>query len=171
MRAYLFPFLSVKTQSYVCFTNVYERICFLSFHFYEHASQLSEHKRAHCGTHAEINRTPLSCGGDECDDDSLSLLRQSYLQRCILVCVCVCVCVVCVCVCVCVCTCTSVCPDACIYNAEVLSMCNKHLMLGQTPVIYTHTYTHSHTFNTFTQAQYSVNSHEKHRQTQWMAHD
>ena len=41
-------------------------------------------------------------------------------------------------------------------------MCNKHLMLGQTPVIYTHTYTHSHTFNTFTQAQYSVNSHEKH---------
>jgi hypothetical protein len=41
-------------------------------------------------------------------------------------------------------------------------MCNKHLMLGQTPVIYTHTYTHSHTLNTFTQAQYSVNSHEKH---------
>ena len=54
------------------------------------------------------------------------------------------------------------CPDACIYNAEVLCMCNKHLMLGQTAVIYTHTYTHSHTFNTFTQAQYSVNSHEKH---------
>jgi hypothetical protein len=56
---------------------------------------------------------------------------------------------------------TSVCPDACVCNDEVLSMCNKHLMLGQ-PVIYTHTYTHSHTFNTFTQAQYSVNSHEKH---------
>jgi hypothetical protein len=31
---------------------------------------------------------------------------------------------------------------ACIYNAEVLCMCNKHLMLGQTAVIYTHTYTH-----------------------------
>ncbi len=58
--------------------------------------------------------------------------------------------------------CTSVCPDACIYNPEVLSMCNKHFMLGQTAVIYTHTYTHSHTFNTVTQAQHSVNSHEKH---------
>jgi hypothetical protein len=34
-------------------------------------------------------------------------------------------------------------PDACIYNAEVLSMCNKHLMLGQTAVLYTHKYTHS----------------------------
>ncbi len=66
------------------------------------------------------------------------------------------------CVCLPVCTCTCVCPDACIYNAEVLSMCNKHLMLGQTPVMYTHTYTHSHTFNTFTQAQHSVNSHEEH---------
>jgi hypothetical protein len=29
-------------------------------------------------------------------------------------------------------------------------MCNKHLILGQTAVIYTHTYTQSHTFNTFT---------------------
>ena len=66
------------------------------------------------------------------------------------------------CVCLPVCTCTSVCPDACIYNAEVISMCNKHLMLGKKPVIYTHTYTHSHTFNTFTQAQHSVNSHEEH---------
>ncbi len=43
-----------------------------------------------------------------------------------------------------VCTCTSVCPDACIYNVEVLSMCNKHVMLGQTAVIYTHTYTLTH---------------------------
>ncbi len=41
------------------------------------------------------------------------------------------------------------------------TMCNKHFMLGQTAVIYTHTYTHLHTFNTFTQAQHSVNSHEK----------
>ena len=48
-------------------------------------------------------------------------------------------------------------------------MCNKHLMLGQTPVIYTHTYTHSHTLNTFTQAQCSVNSHKKHTHSlkQW----
>ncbi len=33
------------------------------------------------------------------------------------------------------------CLDACIYNAEVLSMCNKHLMLGQTAVIRISTYT------------------------------
>jgi hypothetical protein len=33
--------------SNVCFTNVYERICFLSFHFYEHARQLSAHERAY----------------------------------------------------------------------------------------------------------------------------
>jgi hypothetical protein len=46
-------------------------------------------------------------------------------------------------------------------------MCNKHLMLGQTPVIYTHTYTHSHTFNTFTQAQYFVNT-ETHTLTEAM---
>ncbi len=44
-------------------------------------------------------------------------------------------------------------------------MCNKHLMLGQTAVIYTHAYTQSHTFNTFTQAQYSVDTHEKHCDT------
>jgi hypothetical protein len=42
----------------------------------------------------EITRTPLSCGGDECDADVLSLLRQSYIQTYIL-CVCVCVCVCC----------------------------------------------------------------------------
>jgi hypothetical protein len=43
-----------------------------------------------------------------------------------------------------VCTCTSVCPDACIYNPEVLSVLHKHLMLGQPAVISTHTYTYSH---------------------------
>jgi hypothetical protein len=64
--------------------------------------------------------------------------------------------------CLSVCTCTSVRPDACIYNAEVLSMCNKHLMLGQTAVTYTHTYTHSHIQHFHSQAQYSINSHEKH---------
>ena len=65
-------------------------------------------------------------------------------------------------VCLFVWTCPSVRPDACMYNAEVLSMCNQLLMLGQRAVIYTHTYTHAHTFNSFTQAQYSGNSHEKH---------
>ncbi len=47
MCADLFPFLSLKTQSDVCFTNVHERICFLFVHFYEHARQLSAHARAH----------------------------------------------------------------------------------------------------------------------------
>ena len=47
VRAYLFPFLSVKTQSYLCFTNVCERICFLFVHFYERARQLSARTRAH----------------------------------------------------------------------------------------------------------------------------
>jgi hypothetical protein len=50
MRAYLFPFLSVKTRSDLCVTNVYERICFLFVHFYEHARQ--SHTRAHtCRDH------------------------------------------------------------------------------------------------------------------------
>ncbi len=90
MRAYLFPFLSVKIQSSACFTKVYDRICFLFVHFYEHARQVSAHTRVH----AEITRTPFRCGGDECDADSLSLLRQSYAQKYILcVCVCVCVCI------------------------------------------------------------------------------
>jgi hypothetical protein len=38
---------------------------------------------------AEITRTHLSCHGDECDADSLSLLRQSYIHTRILVCLCV----------------------------------------------------------------------------------
>jgi hypothetical protein len=40
-------------------------------------------------THAEITHTPLSGGGDECDADSLSLLIQSYIQTCILLCGCI----------------------------------------------------------------------------------
>ena len=40
MRAYLFRFVSVRTQLYVCFTNAYDRVCFLFVHFYEHAQQL-----------------------------------------------------------------------------------------------------------------------------------
>jgi hypothetical protein len=71
MRAYLFPLLFVKTQSYLGFTNVYDRICFLVVHFYEDTRQLSAHTRA-------------SCGGDECDADSLSLRIQSYIQTYIL---------------------------------------------------------------------------------------
>jgi hypothetical protein len=51
-----------------------------------HSGEICEavpaHTRSHA--HAEITRTPLSCGGDECDADSLSLLRQSYIQTCIL---------------------------------------------------------------------------------------
>jgi hypothetical protein len=39
-----------------------------------------EHTRArtHARAHSEITHTPLSCGGEECDADSLSLLIQSY---------------------------------------------------------------------------------------------
>ena len=58
---------------------------------------VSTHVRTHVRTHAEITRTPLSCSGDECDADSLSLLRQSYIQTCILVCKCLCVCIFVVC--------------------------------------------------------------------------
>jgi hypothetical protein len=48
-----------------------------------HSREISEivpaHRRAH--THAEITRTPLSCGGDDCDVDSLSLLRHICIRR------------------------------------------------------------------------------------------
>jgi hypothetical protein len=48
-----------------------------------HSREISEivpaHTRAH--THAEITRTPLSCGGDECDADALSLLIRIYIHR------------------------------------------------------------------------------------------
>ena len=43
----------------------------------------------HARTHAEITRTPLSCGGDECDANSLSLLRQSYKHAYLCTCVCI----------------------------------------------------------------------------------
>jgi hypothetical protein len=46
MHAYLFHFLSVKTQSDSCFTDVYDRICSLFVHLYEHARQLSAHTRS-----------------------------------------------------------------------------------------------------------------------------
>jgi hypothetical protein len=51
MRTYLFPFHSVKTQSSVCLTDVYERICFLFVHFYELVRQLSAH------THTNMQRS------------------------------------------------------------------------------------------------------------------
>ncbi len=47
-----------------------------------------------CG-HEKMTCTPLSCGGDECDTDSLSLLRQSYRQTYVL-CVYVYVCYLCI---------------------------------------------------------------------------
>jgi hypothetical protein len=50
----------------------------------------------------------------------------------------------------------------CFLNSAEVRCSNKHWMLSQTAVIYTRLYTHSHTFNSFTQAQYSANSHEKH---------
>jgi hypothetical protein len=61
VHAYLYPFLSVKTQSDVCFTNVYERICFLlsTFMSMHHSCQYTSAR-----THAEITSTPLSCCGD-----------------------------------------------------------------------------------------------------------
>ncbi len=40
-----------------------------------------QHTRACAHTHAKIPQTPLSCGGDECDADSLSLLIHTYVQR------------------------------------------------------------------------------------------
>ena len=53
-----------------------------------HSREISEivpaRTRAH--THAEITQTPLSCGGDECDVDSLSLLIHTYIQTCMLLC-------------------------------------------------------------------------------------
>ncbi len=52
-------------------------------------------------------------------------------------------------------TCTSVSATISLIHPLCRSVC---------PYMYanTYTYTNSHTFNTFTQAQYSVNSHEKH---------
>ncbi len=48
-----------------------------------HSREISEtvpaHKRAH--THRQITRTPLSCGGDECDADSLSLRILICIHR------------------------------------------------------------------------------------------
>jgi hypothetical protein len=48
-----------------------------------HSREISERVPAHARacTQAEITRTPLSCGGDECDIDSLSLLIHTYIHR------------------------------------------------------------------------------------------
>jgi hypothetical protein len=48
-----------------------------------HSREISEIVTAHMRAcaHAEITRTPLSFGGDECDADSLSLLIQTYIDR------------------------------------------------------------------------------------------
>jgi hypothetical protein len=44
-----------------------------------HLREISEIVPAH--TRAEITRTPLRCGGDECDADLLSLLIHTYIHR------------------------------------------------------------------------------------------
>ncbi len=48
-----------------------------------HSREISERVPAHARacTHTEITRTPLSCSGDECDADSLSLLIHTYVHR------------------------------------------------------------------------------------------
>ena len=81
-------FLSVKTQSYICFTNVYEGICFLSVHFYEHARKLSAHTRAH------MQRSLAHpWAGWWRVWGWFALVPQTIIhtQTCILVCMCVCV--------------------------------------------------------------------------------
>jgi hypothetical protein len=48
-----------------------------------HSREISEIVPAHTRAHAlaEITRTPLGCGGDECDADSLSLLIHTHIHR------------------------------------------------------------------------------------------
>ncbi len=48
-----------------------------------HSREISETVPSHMRVceHAEITRTPLSCDGDECDADSLSLLIHIYIHR------------------------------------------------------------------------------------------
>ena len=88
-----------------------------------HSREISEivpaHARAH--THAEITRTPLSCGGDECDADSL--LRQSYIQTYV-PCVCVCVYIFFVCLLFWVYL-TAVCLTLCFSSIQGLFICNS----------------------------------------------
>ena len=61
-----------------------------------HSREISEmvpaQTRAH--THVEITCTPLSCGGDECDADSLSLLIHTCIHRHTVMHVCLFVCFV-----------------------------------------------------------------------------
>jgi hypothetical protein len=50
---------------------------------YKHSGEICEIVPAHtrARAHAEITRTRLSCGGDECDADSLSILTHTYIHR------------------------------------------------------------------------------------------
>jgi hypothetical protein len=82
MRAYLFPFLSYLFPFLSCVWTYLFFVCPLLW-------VCTTSVRTHARTHAESTRTPLSCGGDECDDDSLSFLRQWYIQTCILVYMCI----------------------------------------------------------------------------------
>ncbi len=44
-------------------------------------ARVRSHAHTCAHAHGEITRTPLSCGGDECDADSLSLLIHTYIHR------------------------------------------------------------------------------------------
>ncbi len=57
------------------------------------------------------------------------------------------------------------CPEVCIYNAEMLSMCNKHLMLNPAPVMYNHTYTHTHIHSTLSLSSTVLCKHPRETQT------
>jgi hypothetical protein len=46
-----------------------------------HSREIGEIVPALTRARAQITRTLLSCGGDECDTDSIPLLRQSYIYR------------------------------------------------------------------------------------------
>ncbi len=58
--------------------------CVLTYLFFCLSTFTSMHdtcQHTHTLSHAEVTRKSLSCGGDECDADSLSLLTQSYTKK------------------------------------------------------------------------------------------
>jgi hypothetical protein len=73
MRAYLFPFLLVKTYAYYP-SLMYMKACvfFLSNFMSMHDSC----QRTHASTCRDHSYTLESCGGDKCDADSLSLVYK-----------------------------------------------------------------------------------------------
>ena len=88
MRAYLFPFLSLKTQSYVCFTNMYDRICSLFVLFYEVMlirCRSSDNWHTHMHTCAHVYKykscflSDYLCVHDSCLSNSVCLLDTGIL--------------------------------------------------------------------------------------------